>query len=161
MIFDKIVEEKFDEIRELTVETDHNYLAYCFKGDTTKKRFDDYDDGIELSKKLGSGEIRLEEAKEQENIFKSNFKEISSQCKFKSEEQNCSLENIKFLYKLRKDVIQSFIDYSSIVSEAKHNAKYEERLKILSPKLMLQRLPIALAQVKAGNTSENLLNEIR
>ena len=26
---------------------------------------------------------------------------------------------------------------------------------------MLQRLPIALAQVKAGNVSENLLNEIR
>ena len=26
---------------------------------------------------------------------------------------------------------------------------------------MLQRLPIGLAQVKAGNTSENLLNEIR
>ena len=26
---------------------------------------------------------------------------------------------------------------------------------------MLQRLPIALAQVKTGNTSENLLNEIR
>ena len=26
---------------------------------------------------------------------------------------------------------------------------------------MLQRLPIALAQVKAGNTSENVLNEIR
>ena len=26
---------------------------------------------------------------------------------------------------------------------------------------MLQRLPIALAQVKAGNNSKNLLNEIR
>ena len=26
---------------------------------------------------------------------------------------------------------------------------------------MLQKLPIALAQVKAGNTSENLLNEVR
>ena len=26
---------------------------------------------------------------------------------------------------------------------------------------MLQRLPIALAKVKAANTSENLLNEIR
>ena len=26
---------------------------------------------------------------------------------------------------------------------------------------MLQRLPVALAQVKACNTSENLLNEIR
>ena len=33
-------------------------------------------------------------------------------------------------------------------------------LKILTPKQMLQRLPIALAQVKAGNTSGNLLNEI-
>ena len=35
------------------------------------------------------------------------------------------------------------------------------KLKILSPKQMLQRLPIALAQVKAGNNSESLLNEIR
>ena len=34
-------------------------------------------------------------------------------------------------------------------------------LKILTPKQTYQRLPIALAQVKAGNTSENLLNEIR
>ena len=34
-------------------------------------------------------------------------------------------------------------------------------IKILTPKQMLQRLAIALAQVKAGNTSENLLNEIR
>ena len=32
---------------------------------------------------------------------------------------------------------------------------------MLSPKQMLQRLPIALAQVKSGNKSENLLNEIR
>ena len=35
------------------------------------------------------------------------------------------------------------------------------KLKILTPKKMLQRLPIALAQVKAGNNSENLLNEVR
>ena len=33
-------------------------------------------------------------------------------------------------------------------------------IKILTPKQM-QRLRIALGQVKAGNTSENLLNEIR
>ena len=35
------------------------------------------------------------------------------------------------------------------------------KLKILTPKQMLQRLPVALAQVKAGNNSQNLLNEIR
>ena len=34
------------------------------------------------------------------------------------------------------------------------------KLKILTPKQMLKRLPIALAQLKAGNDSENLLNEI-
>ena len=34
-------------------------------------------------------------------------------------------------------------------------------IKILTPKEMLQRLSIALTQVKTGNTSENLQNEIR
>ena len=32
---------------------------------------------------------------------------------------------------------------------------------MLTPKQMLQRLAVALAQVKLGNTSEKLLNEIR
>ena len=53
-----------------------------------------------------------------------------------------------------------FRDYSLLLSEAKYKAKYERNLKILTPKQTLQRLPIALAQVKAGNTSGNLLNEI-
>ena len=39
--------------------------------------------------------------------------------------------------------------------------KHGEGLKILTHKQMLQRLPIAFAQVKAGNTFENLLNEVR
>ena len=34
-------------------------------------------------------------------------------------------------------------------------------IRILTPKQILQRSPIAFAQVKAGNNSENLLNEIR
>ena len=36
-----------------------------------------------------------------------------------------------------------------------------KRIKTLIPKEMLQRLPLALAQAKAVNTSEHLLNEIR
>ena len=35
------------------------------------------------------------------------------------------------------------------------------QIKILTPNQMLNKLPIALAQVKAGNNSELLLNEIR
>ena len=42
-----------------------------------------------------------------------------------------------------------------------YTTKQGTGLKILTPKQMLQRLPIALAQVKAGNNSGNLLNEIR
>ena len=43
------------------------------------------------------------------------------------------------------------------MSEAKCKAKNGEGLKILFPEEMLQRWPIALPQVKAGNNSENLL----
>ena len=52
-----------------------------------------------------------------------------------------------------------------MLSDAKYNARKNltegKGLKILTPKQMLQRLPIALAQVKAGNNLESLLNEIR
>ena len=37
----------------------------------------------------------------------------------------------------------------------------EQGLKILAPNKMLSRLPISLAQLKAGNNSEKLKNEIR
>ena len=50
--------------------------------------------------------------------------------------------------------------YTTIIYKNKYEAKHGEGLKILIPKQMLQRLPIALAQVKAGNTSENIRNEI-
>ena len=52
-----------------------------------------------------------------------------------------------------------------MLSDANYYAKQNETkgtgLKILTPTQMLQRLPIALAQVKASNNSESLLNEIR
>ena len=39
--------------------------------------------------------------------------------------------------------------------------KQGKGLKILTPKQMLQWLPVALAQVKASNNSQSLLNKIR
>ena len=65
------------------------------------------------------------------------------------------------LYKARKEAIKFSDDYSLMMSEANAKATKETGLKLLTPKHMLQRLPIALAQVKAGNNSESLLNEIR
>ena len=58
-------------------------------------------------------------------------------------------------------MLDFFRDYSFLLSEAKYKAKHGKRIKILTHKQMLQRIPIALAQFKAGNTSDNLLNKIR
>ena len=57
-----------------------------------------------------------------------------------------------------------FRDYIEVLSDSNYDAKQNETkgtgLKILTPKQMLQRLSIALAQAKADNNSESLLNEI-
>ena len=42
-----------------------------------------------------------------------------------------------------------------------HKVSDRKHIKISTPKQMLQSLPIVLAQVNAGNISENLLNEIK
>ena len=65
------------------------------------------------------------------------------------------------LYKPGNEAIKFYDDYSLMMSAANYRATKGTGLKILSFKEMLQRLPIALAQVKTGNNSESLLNEIR
>ena len=55
-----------------------------------------------------------------------------------------------------------FNNYAKNMSKSIYEAKHEGTgLKILTTNQMLKRLPIALAQIKAGNNSESLLNEIR
>ena len=52
--------------------------------------------------------------------------------------------------------------YARNMSRNIYDSKQEGTgLKILTPKQMLQRLPIALVQIKAGNNSRSLLNKIR
>ena len=67
------------------------------------------------------------------------------------------------LFNARDEAIRFTEDYGSMILEAKRLAKEQEGtgLKILTPNQILKRLPIALAQIKAGDNSESLLNEIR
>ena len=77
------------------------------------------------------------------------------------------------LIELKKEVLNSVIAllqgrdivynaFQSGISPRSEESQQEgEGLKILTPNQMLKRLPIALAQIKAGNNSESLLNEIR
>ena len=53
-----------------------------------------------------------------------------------------------------RDIIERILDFNN-------ENQLREGLKILTPDQMLSRLPITLAQLKAGNNSEKLINEIR
>ena len=90
---------------------------------------------------------------------------ISGNPDHKSDKQLYTIKNVKNLYDSRQKFFDLFNNYSKIRSKTLYKSKQNETegkgLKILTPKQMLQRLPIALAQVKAVNNSENLLNEIR
>ena len=66
---------------------------------------------------------------------------------------------LMYFAKQEKRLLNFYDDYSSMVSGAKNRTTKRLGLKILTPKQMLLRLPVALAQVKAGNNPESLLNE--
>ena len=72
------------------------------------------------------------------------------------------VDSITSLVQGREMVINAFKSGIFQVSkEEQEGTGVNKMLKILTPNQMLKRLPVALAQVKAGNNSESLLNEIR
>ena len=74
----------------------------------------------------------------------------------KNDEQRKTFANINVLFNARNNAIKFMEDYGSMILEAKKLAKQEGTgLKILTTKQMFQRLPIALAQIKAGNNSRS------
>ena len=117
----------------------------------------------ELFNAIKNNQIKFSEAKNEQNEFLNKLSNIK--IGKKTTEQKKVIKNIEKFYLSREDDINFFRDYIEMLSDANYDAKQNETkgkgLKILTPKQMLQRLPIALAQVKAGNNSESLLNEIR
>ena len=124
-------------------------------------------------------------AKKKENInnvlFNYYFDYLNPEIKFKrlrdaSDEKNKNLvESInKKLTKMKnivknvpKDEVsrveenEKIIDIVEKILELNREKQHGLGLKILTPNQMLSRLPITLAQLKAGNNSEKLKNEIR
>ena len=62
------------------------------------------------------------------------------------------------LFNGREDAIMFVESFGPKILKVKRRAKPAIWLEILTPKQMLQRLPMALTQVKGGNNSESLLN---
>ena len=120
-------------------------------------------DSKEFFNGIRDNKIEFSEAKNKQNDFLNKLTNIK--VGRKTLEQEKIINSLKRFYVSRQEVINFLRDYTEMFSNANYRAKQKETkgtgLKILTPKQMLQRLPIALAQVKAGNNSENLLNEIR
>ena len=141
---------------------DYNNLNYVVAGTGDKYSFDDLDDPLTFLNNIKKDEISMEKAIKQQYTFHKylNLIRIGN----KNDNQKRNLANINVFYNARENAIKFIEDYGRMVLEAREQALVEQngkRLKILTPNQMLKRLPIALAQVKAGNNSESLLNEIR
>ena len=80
----------------------------------------------------------------------------------RSEKQQNTIGTIKNLHNSREKVIKMFSDYATNMSRNIYDSKQKGTgLIILTLKQMLQRLPIVLAQIKAGNNPQILLHKVR
>ena len=161
-IFKDIYNKRLDKIEEMNNEIDYDDLDYVVLRNDIEYNFSIEKDPISLLNAIKKGEMSLEEAKNTQNNYLHYLNSIRKG--HKNPVQKKTLSNIKNHFNARESAIKFIEDYGSMILEAKSLAKEDQEgkgLKILTPNQMLKRLPIALAQVKAGNNSEILLNEIR
>ena len=111
------------------------------------------------------GKITLEEANEDQSDLADKINEFNKKTRPKSDrkkqKREIVKENLYNFFEAREIVLNVFKSKIFLTQSTGTGLKDHSKLKGLTPKQMLQQLPIALAQVKAGNNSENLLNEIR
>ena len=92
-----------------------------------------------------------------------NFKKNRKTRSKKKQEVETVLKDLYNFFEGKEKVLDAF--ESKIFSIKSKGSRIlnpdHSKLKILTHKKMFQRLPIALAQVKTGSSSESLLNEIR
>ena len=164
-IFKDISNKRLNKIEELNNKIHYDDLDYVILSKDMEHNFSIEKDPISLLKAIKDGEISLKEARDRQKNYLQYLNIIRKG--HKNSVQKRTLSNIENYFNAREKAIKFIEDYGSMVLEARRLAKEQEgegvneRLKILTPNQMLKRLPIALAQVKAGNNSESLLNEIR
>ena len=108
-------------------------------------------------KKLRDKVINFSEFDEKYNKFMDNI--VKFEC-YKSEKDPGSVsKNQKKVRRYARD-LKDIVDLYNIKSGS-DTSKKGEGLKILTSKQMLNRLPILLAQIQAGNSSKLLKNELR
>ena len=163
IIFNELINKRKKIMSKLYDRVDYNNLKFEYVGPTKEVNFYEYMNSKELFNAIKNSQIKFSEVKNKQNEFLNKLRNIY--VGKKTLKQKEVINNLEKFYNSREEVINFFRDYIEMLSDANYDAKQNETkgkgLKILTPKQMLQRLPIALAQVKAGNNSESLLNEIR
>ena len=109
-----------------------------------------------LLKKLHNKFINFSEFKEEYNKFIDNVEELK---KYKYENKSSFSPNQMKMKRYARD-LEDIVDLYNLKSDS-DTSKKGEGLKILTNKQMLNRLPILLAQIKAGNNFKSLKNEAR
>ena len=142
---------------------DYNNLKVYYVLNTKDVSFYEWKDSKELFNTIKNFQIKFSDAKNKQNEFLrklSNIKIGKNNIKQKE-----AINNLEKFYLSREEVINLFRDYAEMLPDANRDSKQNRSegkgLRILTPKQMLERLPVALPQVKACNNSETLLNEIR
>ena len=105
---------------------------------------------IDLTKKL------LETKNKNKNnelieLIKSRWSDLKDEVKKMSEDETENEKPNQIL-----EIVNKILDFNKEIQKQRGSG-----LKILTPNQMLSRLPFSLAQLKAGNNSEKLKNEIR
>ena len=150
-------------MKKLYDSVDYNNLIFEYVCQTKDVSFYEYMDSKELFNSIKYNKINFNDMIKRQSGFlnKLSIVKIGN----KTLKQKETIGNLEKFSLSREEAISFFRDYGKLVLYAAQKSKQNETegkgLKILTPKQMLQRLPIALAQVKAGNDSENLLNDIR
>ena len=163
IIFNELINKRKELMDKSYDSVDYNNLKFEYVSRAKDVSFYGFRDSKELLNAIRDGKIRFSEAKNKQDEFLSKLSNIK--IGRKTLEQERTINNLERFYISRQEVFNFFRGFTEMLSDANCKAKQNEAkgkgLKTLTPKQVLQTLPIALAQVKAGNNSENVLNEIR
>ena len=163
-LINKIFNKKYEKYERKTYidsEIDKFLENYRYKNifisyDENKNKFNT-ENITKLLKKLRNKLINLSEFKEEYNKFVDNIVKFEY-CKSEKEPGSVS-PNQKKMRRYARD-LKDIVDLYNLKSDS-DTSKKGEGLKILNNKQMLNRLPILLAQIEAGNNSIKLKNEAR
>ena len=154
------INNEIKRIEEIEKKVDRNKMVY--KGTNKTYDFRNFKTIRAIGNEIRNNGISLDTANiEQANLL-SYIYDFTKKTKPQDPEQK----------KLRSDVLNSVTGlvngremiltaFKSGIFQVSKESQEGKGLKRLTPNQMLKRLPIALAQVKAGINSESLLNEIR